>query len=420
MRVGVVGAGITGLTLSHALAERGVDSITFEASDEPGGVIRSRRVDGRLLEFGPQRVRLTPPLADLVDGLPLDDEVVRADPSLPLYVYVDGRLRRVPFGLRAFLRTDLLTGPEKLRLLAEPLTSTGSPEETAADYLARKFGTGAYEKMIGPLFGGIFGSDPGRMPVRYSLSGLLDAERRWGSLLAAGIARLRRRDRPPAASFEAGLQRLPEALYTATADRVHLDTPVTGIVPVDDGYRVETPGDETAVDHVVVTTPAPTAAELLAEVGEGADRLGDLTYNPLAMVHLSADLDRRAMGYQVRRDEGLETLGVTWNASLFDREGTYTAFLGGMWNPRLLEASDERLGSVAAEEFEAVTGSPAEPVAVTRHPAGFPAHDTTWTALDDLHLPAGVHLATNYTGRMGIGGRVREAQELAESLAATA
>ena len=197
MRVGVVGAGITGLTLAHALAERGLDSVTFEARDEPGGVIQSRRVDGRLLEFGPQRVRITPPLADLIDDLSLEDEVVRADPSLPLYVYVDGRLRRVPFGLRGFLTTDLLTGPEKLRLLAEPLTSTGSPEETAADYLARKFGSGAYEKMIGPLFGGIFGSDPGRMPVRYSLSGLLDAERRWGSLLAAGVARLRRRDRPP-------------------------------------------------------------------------------------------------------------------------------------------------------------------------------------------------------------------------------
>lgn len=418
MRVGVVGAGITGLALSHALAAKGVDSVAFEAGAEPGGVIRSRRVDGRLLEFGPQRIRLTPPLADLVGALDLEDEVVRADPSLPLYVYVDGRLRRVPFGPRAFLTTDLLTGREKLRMLAEPLTSTGAADESAGDYLARKFGTGAYEKMIGPLFGGIFGSDPGRMPVRYSLSGLLDAERRWGSLLAAGLARIRNRDRPPAASFETGLQRLPEALYAASADRVRLETPVTGIAPANGGYRIETAADATVVDHVVVTTPAPTAAELLADVVEGADRLDELTYNPLGMVHLSADLDRQAMGYQVSRDEGLETLGVTWNASLFDRDGTYTAFLGGMWNPRLLEASDERIGETAAAEFEAVTGAPAESIEVTRHPAGFPAHDTTWTALEDLQLPADVHLATNYTGRMGIGGRVREARGLAEALAA--
>lgn len=417
MRIGVVGAGITGLSLTYALAQQGVDSVGFEANDEPGGVIRSRRVDGRLLEFGPQRIRLTPPLADLVADLDLDDEVVRADPSLPLYVFADDRLRRVPFGVREFLATDLLTTREKVRLLAEPLTSTGSSDEMAADYLARKFGTGAYEKMIGPLFGGIFGSDPSRMPVRYSLSGLLAAEERWGSLLVAGLSRIRNRDRPPAASFGNGLQRLPQALYEATADRFSLETPVTGITESDGRYRIHTPTETTAVDHVVVTAQASVAADLLAEVAEGAAGLGDLNYNPLAMVHLEADLEMDAMGYQICRDAGLDTLGVTWNASLFDRDSTYTAFLGGMWNPRLLEESDERLGEIAAREFETVTGAEAEPVAVTRHVAGFPAHDESWTALDALSLPPGVHLPTNYTGRLGIGGRVRQARQLAATLA---
>lgn len=418
MTVGVVGAGITGLALTYHLADRGVESVTFEASDRAGGVIDSEYVDGRLLEYGPQRARLTPPLADLVTALDLEDEVITADPDLPLFVYSDGRLRRVPFTPRAFLATDLLTPLEKLRLLAEPLTSQGTGDESAAAYLSRKFGTGAYEKLIGPLFGGIFGSDPRRMPVEYSLSGLLAAEARSGSLLAAGLSRLRDRDRPEAASFTDGLQCLPEALAAATADRLRLETPVTGLQPADDGgYLLETPEGSEPVDHVVVTAPAPITAELLADVAEGAAGLADLTYNPLVMVHLEADLSTPGMGYQVERRAGLETLGVTWNASLFDRDNLYTAFLGGMWNPELIEASEDRLGRIAAAEFETVTGAAATPLQVTKHRQGFPAHDDSWTAVDALSLPADIHLATNYTGRIGIGGRVREARTLAETLA---
>jgi len=47
MRVGIVGAGITGLALRHFLAEWGVKAVVLEADDEPGIVVRSIRCDGR-------------------------------------------------------------------------------------------------------------------------------------------------------------------------------------------------------------------------------------------------------------------------------------------------------------------------------------------------------------------------------------
>ena len=131
-RVGVVGAGITGLALTHHLAERGVDAVTFEATDRPGGVIRTGHVDGAVLEWGPQRLRLTDPVRDLVDAAGIAGEVIRADPDLPMYVHANGDLGEVPLSVRAFLRTDLLSIRGKLRVLAEPLTAPGRPEETAA------------------------------------------------------------------------------------------------------------------------------------------------------------------------------------------------------------------------------------------------------------------------------------------------
>ena len=72
MTTAVVGAGLAGLVRARALAARGVDVILFEASDRAGGVVRSERVDGYLLELGPNTVRPTPELWALVHELGLE------------------------------------------------------------------------------------------------------------------------------------------------------------------------------------------------------------------------------------------------------------------------------------------------------------------------------------------------------------
>ncbi len=423
-RVGIVGAGITGLALSHHLAERGVDSVAFEATDRPGGVIRTGHVDGAVLEWGPQRLRLTDPIAELVDAAGIDEAVIHADPDLSTYVYADGRLGEVPLSVGAFLRTDLFSLRGKLRILAEPLTPPGRPEETAAGLFTRKFGREAYENAIGPLFGGIYASDPAAMPARHALEGVLRLESASGSLLRAALKRVRG-DRAPAASFEKGLEQLPAALADRHENRIILETPVESVDRTgdadDDGdgrYRIETADGAERVDHVVLTTPADVTAEVVAGIAPAsADALATLNYNPLAMVYLRSDVDARGLGYQVRRGEDLHTLGVTWNASAFDRDGVHTVFLGGMDEPELVGRSDAELEDIARREFEAVMDAGAEPIAVNRWERGFPAYDHTWGALDRVSLPDRVHLATNYTARVGVPSRVREAKGLAERLA---
>ncbi|MFB6196565.1 MAG: protoporphyrinogen oxidase [Haloplanus sp.] len=418
MTVGIVGAGITGLALSQYLRERGVDSVAFEASADPGGVIRSTRVEGRVLEHGPQRTRLTPEIEGLVEACGLRSDLRTADTDLPLYVYADGRLRRVPFSPRDFLTTDLLSVRGKLRMLAEPLTAGARDDETAAAYFTRKFGTEAYRNVVEPLFGGIYGSDPAEMPGKYALRTVRRMERSGSLVWAVARRALTDAERPPPVSFADGMAQLPRALYDRNADRVELETPVERIAADGDGYRLDTATGSVAVDRVVVTARADVAAGLLDGVDpESARALRRLYYNPLAYVHLVSDADPDGYGYQVRRDESLHTLGVTWNASLFDRDGVYTCFLGGMGNPGLVDRSDRELGRLAREEFETVMGADADVLNVTRHPRGMPAYDGSWTAMEAVDLPAGITLATNYAGRMGVPARVREAKRLAASFA---
>ncbi|HEX5724750.1 MAG TPA: FAD-dependent oxidoreductase, partial [Longimicrobiaceae bacterium] len=163
--IAIVGAGLTGLALAHELARLGAPHQVLEATGRPGGVIRSGRVEGHLLEWGPQRARMTAQMAALVRELGLGGEVVTAPRGLPLFVYRRGRLRRVPFSPAQLLRTDLLSPAAKLRLLAEPLTAGPRPGESVAGYLSRKLGRAAYEDLAGPLYGGLYASDPADMRV---------------------------------------------------------------------------------------------------------------------------------------------------------------------------------------------------------------------------------------------------------------
>jgi oxygen-dependent protoporphyrinogen oxidase len=150
---------------------------------------------------------------------------------------------------------------------------------------------------------------------------------------------------------------------------------------------------------------------------DSAAALRGVNYNPQAVVHLHSEADLTGAGYQIQYDEDFRTLGVTWNASLLDREGVSTCYLGGSRNPELVERSDERLEQVAVAEFEEITGASAQPLSVHRLRRGMPAYDRTWSALDRVSTPEGIRLCTNYTARAGIPGRIREAERVAGELA---
>lgn len=416
--VGIVGAGITGLALARELGRRGVDRVVLEADDRPGGVIRSGCVEGRVLEWGPQRGRMVADLARHVEELGLADEVILAPEGLPLYVYAAGRLREVPFGVWDFVRGDLLSVPAKLRMALEVFTRGPDPEETVEAFFVRKVGRQAYDRIVGPLYGGLYASDPADMIVGLSLGHVL---REFGvkrSLLLRLLSRGGRIDAPAACSFTDGMQAVTDALYAAEAANVRLSTPVRSIRRGASGrWAIDAAGETIEVDDVVVTCPAGPASEILADCApEAARAIGSLNYNPLAVVHLLADTDLEGLGYQVSLAEDLATRGVTWNDSLFGRDRLYTVYLGGAKNPGVVEEPDDRLREIAIREFEEVTGYASRAIAVERERMA--AWDRSWAAIRGLETPPGIAIAAAWHQRPGIPGRLAQARRVAESLAA--
>jgi oxygen-dependent protoporphyrinogen oxidase len=414
--IAIVGAGITGLALTHHLSNAGVPNVVLEAGGRVGGVMRSGRVDGHLLEWGPQRGRMTASLAELVRDLGLESEVVTAPPGLPLFVYRAGKLRKVPFSARDFLATDLLSLRGKLRVLAEPFTRGADPSETVGGFLTRKLGREAFDNLLGPLYGGLYASDPADMVVGLSLSHVLRELGIGGSLLLPLLRRGGKIQAPPAIGFREGMQTLPLALHHRHVANIRVNAPVHAISRSGGGWRVEAEGETVEAEHVVLTVPAPVASRLLAPIApEAAERIGRLRYNPLAVVHLYAEGTPAGLGYQVSLAERKVTRGVTFNHWLFGRTGVHTAYLGGAKAPEVAEMDDARLGEIALAELRQATGCDARVLSVAHE--RMPAWDRSWEATRGLALPPGIHAAANWESRPGIPGRLAQAQRLAKTLA---
>lgn len=415
--IAVVGAGITGLALGLELGRLGAEFVVLEAADRPGGVIRSAEVDGRVLDWGPQRLRLTRKMEQLLDDLGLAHELIAAPSGLPLWIYRGGRLRDVPTSIGRFVASDIVGAGAKCRLLLEPFTRRADPAERVSTYFRRKVGNELYEALIAPLYGGLYASDPADMQMDLSLMHVL---REFGvrrSLLLPLLRRGGRIDPPPACTLRGGMEALPAALADTLGDRLRLESPVLDIARSGDGWQVKTDGGNLGAEAVVLTTPAPVTGRLLRTAAPGAgDAIARLRYNPLAVVHLDAETDLRGMGFQVAFSETERVLrGVTFNDSMFGRTNLYTAYLGGARNPEVVELDDAGLAALAVSEFRRCTGYDASPLAVERE--RIPAWDITWNAIRDLELPAGLHLAANWWSRPGLPGRLAEATQVARDLA---
>ena len=412
---------MSGLALGRELLRRGRDCVVLEAEDRPGGVVRSVRAGGLLMENGPQRARLTGPFAALVDDLGLGDQLLLAPSDLDFFIYRNGALRRAPLSVRGLLMSDVVSWRGKLRALLEPLTPGARDEERVAAFFIRKLGRELYEHVVGPLYGGLYGTDPGDMVVGLSLGGLLRDMGIGRSLVLARLWRRGGSPPPPACSFADGMETLPRALAHSLGERVRLNSRVRAIEPREGGWSIVLDQESLSAEQVVLAVPATAAARLLREIApDAASRIHGLRYHRLAVVHLRADSPLRGIGFQVSLAEPRPLKGVTFSHSLFggpggrdDRTGVYTAYLAAA-RSRAAGADDDALGDLAAAEFQRCTGYAAEPIAVAR--PTIPAWDTSWSALRGLRLPPGIHVTANWESRPGLAGRFARARALADEL----
>lgn len=405
----IIGGGLAGLAAAEAAAAAGSPGrrvTMIEASGRFGGVLgTARHDDGWLVERSADCfLAARPEGIALVERLGLSRAIVGVDPRVRrALVWHQGRAVPVPHGFRllapgrisGILASPLLSFQGKARILAErwvPRRRTGD-EESLEQFVIRRLGREAFERLVQPLAAGIWTADPAKLGMAAACGEFLAMEQERGSLWAGEGARLAKA--PPAAdatgarygqfvTFSSGMETLPRALVEHVQNRgvTMITARAERIVRSGDHWNVtvarsgaDAAADVLAADAVVVAVPAAPAAVLLAGVDPAiAAELAGIVYAGSAIVSLGLRREQvthplDAAGLVVPRVAGRRALAISFSSSKFPGRAPagcvlIRVFLGGALDPSALELGDDALVALARDEAAVLVGATGEPLMI--------------------------------------------------------
>ena len=459
-RIAVIGGGLAGMSAAHRLQELAVESgqrlniTVFEASARLGGIVGTERIGDYLVDVGADSFLTNKPGAvSLCRRLGIEDRLVPTDAryrgALVLY---DGRPVPVPEGFQLLsptaiwpvLASPLFSAWGKLRLLMEwfiprrpvadnnaasqagsapSLASLPLSDESVADFVRRRFGREALIRLIQPLVGGIYTSDPERLSLAATMPRFLEMERDYGSLIRASLRNDSRQNGKGTgagsgvlhqdhtssgaryglfAGLKGGMEDLADALrksVTSTCS-VRLNTAVASIesgcaasvkpnqAPTGCDYQLTlNDGTQERFNAVIVATTGACTAQVLQTLDPKLSaELSGIEYASSALVitgHCLADISDplRAFGLVIPHIERRRILAVSFSSRKFpDRAPVgrvlLRTFVGGALQPELFHLSDKEMIATVRSELGEILGVKGEPdfVRVYRYAHAMPQY----------------------------------------------
>jgi oxygen-dependent protoporphyrinogen oxidase len=388
--VAIVGGGISGLSTAYYLAQAGVPSTLLEARPRLGGVIQTERVEGCVVEGGPDSfLSMKPAAMDLIRELGLADEVIGSNDHLRVtYVWKGGRLLPLPDGLQLMvptklaplLTTRLLSWPTKLRMGMELFHPPGRhPEDqSVADFVTAHYGAEAVDYLAEPLLSGIYGGSPAALSVSSVLPRFVELQARYGSLTKGVLAELKANKvqsgrLPLFRTLKNGLGALVSALQERLEGQVTvLHRRAEAIELTSGGFRIRLEDGSLPCAQLVLACEAHHAAPLIRSLdGRLAGLLGAIPYSSSMTVALAfpnsafpKPLD--GFGFLVPKRERRRLVACTWVGTKFPNRvpaGTtlLRCFLGGVDDAAVLSEDDGAIVAAVVNELHAIVGFRAQP-----------------------------------------------------------
>lgn len=455
MRIGVVGAGISGLATVYYLQKESrrkgleIEVSLLESSGRLGGVIRTERQDGFLLEAGPEGFAAHKPQARrLVEELGVPTAGSR-DERRRTFVLRDGRLTPLPDGmmflspvrLGAFWRTAPLSRRGRLRALAEPLVTRSRGDLSLRQFLERRLGREFVEQVAEPLIAAVYGGDAERLSAPATMADFHRLEQRFGSLWKGmrwlnGL-RANGAEQSVYTTMPEGMSQLADALESRlNGTPVHRDVKNLRLKNGKAPYRLQGRGFEGEFDRLILCSPASATAGILEGVlPETAGLLEGIPYASSRLVYLaykrsefSHPLD--GFGFIVPPSEKASMDACTWVSSKFDDRCPESAVLlrAAVHERRgeRLPEGDEQLAEAVHRDLHRILGISCAPLlhrvfhARRSMPQMLVGHPGRLAQIrSQLESRPGLHLCGAYWGGVGIPECIRTARETAEAVMGT-
>lgn len=395
MRYAIVGAGLAGLTVAHRLAERGEkeggrpDVEILEADERIGGKLFTVPFEGGGFDVGGEAfLDRDGTLTEFFSSLGLADRIMNTS-GLRSTVYTGGELKRLPVGTVMGIPAESsavahLVSQETARRIdaegsAEPLDWQAAGDLSVGRMVRERYGDEVVDRCVTALLGGVYSCGADELGVRATVPQLAEAfdrllARNEPVTLSAGVREaLALKTKPASAgpkrapafgAFRDGYQELYERL--AEDQTIYVDAFVSAVERDRQGRFHLTGAGEGGYDRVILATPAPTTARLLAGLeARAAAALGRIALTPSAVVGLRLDTDRglpEASGVLVAADEpGLHAKAFTFSSRkwphLAERGGAMIrASFGRSADDEAMRAPEDQLVDWALDDLGTVSG----------------------------------------------------------------
>jgi oxygen-dependent protoporphyrinogen oxidase len=464
----VVGGGIAGLSTAWYLQQRRIDYMVLEQSGRWGGKILTDRVEGFgdrpfVVEGGPDSfIAQKPWAAELAEELGLAGRLQGTSERMR-QVYVlnkgrptplpDGVLLIVPTKFMPFALSPLISPLGKLRMgmdLFIPARRDGG-DETLADFIRRRLGDEALDKIAEPLMSGIYNAEADKQSLLATFPRFRELEQRYGSLTRGMIASRRAarnggghgvaagtaqpaRPKSTFISLRGGTGELVDSLVAQLNGDLRLNSAVQAIERDGEGYRlVLDSAPALRTDAVILAIPAFAAAKLLHDLApEAVRQLGAIRYvgtGTISLAFRQADVGSPYTGFGlvVPASERRPINAITWSSVKFDDRAPadgvlLRAFFGGSRSPQSMELDDAELLHTVRQELAELLALEAEPLfhRIYRWPQSNPQYDVGHldrVAAIEAALPPGIFVTGSPYLGVGIPDCVKQAREAARRAA---
>jgi protoporphyrinogen/coproporphyrinogen III oxidase len=448
MKIGILGGGISGLSLGFFLRELGEEVLIIESTKRVGGAIKTESKDGFTYEFGPNSLLNTSSkITDLIKKIGLESELIQANAiAKNRYIVKNGSLVALPSSLVTFISSSLFSFKAKLRLLKEPFIPKGTNEnESLSTFVSRRLGQEFLDYAINPFVAGVYAGDPNQLSVKYAFKKLFELEQKYGSLIKGQINGAKeRKKRGEVAknsagmiSFKNGLGSLITYLEKYLEASILKDCSIEAIHQLNDGWSVSFKHVlETAdFDLLINTIPAHKQMDLPFTFLKKDNRktFQEVYYPPVTVVQvgyekstISHELD--GFGYLTPEKEGRKILGCLFSSQIFDNRAPQdhillTNYIGGARQPEQASLSDNDLLDLVYEEHKQLLGAKEKPVfsEIIRWKKAIPQYTTHYAvvkmSIEEMEKAnPGLVFSGNWVNGISMSDCITQAAALAEKL----
>ncbi|MBI5273883.1 MAG: protoporphyrinogen oxidase [Chlamydiales bacterium] len=416
-RIGIIGAGITGLSIAWYLQKiyPNAQVILFEKTNRAGGMIATMQEEF-FFEKGPRTFDLgrCKHLISLINELGLDKEIILSNRDAhKRYIYTNNKLYSI------YRKIHLASA------ICHDLTANSCLEEdeSVASFFNRRLGKKNTANIIDPFVTGIYAADIHRLSMKSAFPSLFEAEKKYGSLLKAFVKKEKTKGKKGLFTLKNGLCSLIEALSKQFP--IMFDSDVR-INRCSNQVIIINKGQEFCFDHLFVTCPLSEVKQLFPQV----QNYDELCYVPIVSVNVGyheAKLSKIGFGYLVPSHEKEDILGIIFDSCVFPLQSRdklrLTVLLGGANKMDILHASDEEITRIVAKTLKRHLNLPMPdylcinryPRAIPQYPLGHDKKINKWLEAAKEEYSS-VTFVSNFIKNPSVNGRIQEAKYAVDAL----